>query len=303
MKFNGINYFRGGAEEVDLGDYGEKREPVFGANYLSVYKNIPFKKLKINDVTEVFINFKTTTESDITAGFMKNVIGASGGNLYKRGPKAAPAEVLRRHGRHGRRVQQFPEGFGLDDPGGQRRSRCPSDLRCRDVGVFRNDDVGDQFRRQRVQRQHQPTAKGFQEGRQEGHRFGARDDLQLSSDEAQVEQFPKEQTDRSSVPPPISGACLRPSAWCRRSGGSIYLGYRPFMSMPRMSEEGEGETGRSPGRSDLRGWCYVWVSIRPSVFRPVRHRRHREHVLPLLQRVPLLAGSVLPSRRPGCTTG
>jgi hypothetical protein len=85
LNFNGIQYFRGNSSEVDLGSYGEKRAPAFGANYLEVYRNIPPRKLKIKEVSEVEIDFDRSTQADIEGGFtMGDVIGASSGNIYSR---------------------------------------------------------------------------------------------------------------------------------------------------------------------------------------------------------------------------
>lgn len=36
---NGVRYFRGNATAVSLGDYGRKKTPIFGMNYLEVYGN------------------------------------------------------------------------------------------------------------------------------------------------------------------------------------------------------------------------------------------------------------------------
>jgi hypothetical protein len=36
---NGVHYFRGNASAISLGDFGRKKSPVFGANYLEVYDN------------------------------------------------------------------------------------------------------------------------------------------------------------------------------------------------------------------------------------------------------------------------
>lgn len=39
LKVNGIHYFRGNASAISLGDFGRKKQPVFGTNYLEVYDN------------------------------------------------------------------------------------------------------------------------------------------------------------------------------------------------------------------------------------------------------------------------
>ena len=45
---NGISYFRGNADTVELGSYGEKKTPLFGQNYLEVYSKIPIPSTNIN---------------------------------------------------------------------------------------------------------------------------------------------------------------------------------------------------------------------------------------------------------------
>ena len=65
MVVNGIHYFRGGAESVFIGSYGEKRTPLTQQNYLEVQLDIPADKLKVNTVTIVDIDFSRSREADI----------------------------------------------------------------------------------------------------------------------------------------------------------------------------------------------------------------------------------------------
>lgn len=65
LNFAGVNYFRGNAPSVTIGDYGKKKVPVFSQNYLEPQDNIPVPKLKIREVTEVGIDFNKSSEADI----------------------------------------------------------------------------------------------------------------------------------------------------------------------------------------------------------------------------------------------
>ena len=76
MNFGGIKYFRSNADEIELGSYGEKRTPLFGANYLEVYKNLPFNKLKVDDAQIVEIDFTRSSESDFTIKGGLKIAGA-----------------------------------------------------------------------------------------------------------------------------------------------------------------------------------------------------------------------------------
>jgi hypothetical protein len=76
--YNGVRYFRANSEEVELGSYGEKRTPLFGANYLEVYKNLPFEKLEVEDAVIAGIDFSHTTEHDFSAKGNLEVLGISG---------------------------------------------------------------------------------------------------------------------------------------------------------------------------------------------------------------------------------
>jgi hypothetical protein len=78
LNFNGIKYFRGNADEIELGSYGKKREPVFGMNYLEVTKNFPPAKLKIKDAVIVDIDASSLHEADLSVGANFKILGASG---------------------------------------------------------------------------------------------------------------------------------------------------------------------------------------------------------------------------------
>jgi hypothetical protein len=57
LKYGGKLYFRGGAEDVLLGSYGEKKTPLTQQNYLEVQGTIPAAKLKVRRATECTIDF------------------------------------------------------------------------------------------------------------------------------------------------------------------------------------------------------------------------------------------------------
>ena len=64
LTFGGKQYFRGGAEDVLLGSFGEKKTPLTKQNYLEVQGTIPASKLKVRSATECTIDF---TNSDTFA--------------------------------------------------------------------------------------------------------------------------------------------------------------------------------------------------------------------------------------------
>ena len=79
LTFNGIQYFRGGAESVFIGSFGEKKTPLFGQNYLQVQSDIPASKLVVNSVTTVDVDFTKSSAGDIKVGL--NVAGGYSGTV------------------------------------------------------------------------------------------------------------------------------------------------------------------------------------------------------------------------------
>ncbi|MBL1353264.1 MAG: hypothetical protein COA61_008050 [Zetaproteobacteria bacterium] len=63
LKYGGTAYFRGRAEEVHLGSYGEKRTPITKMNYLEVKGKIRVPKSNIALATIVDIDFTKTSKS------------------------------------------------------------------------------------------------------------------------------------------------------------------------------------------------------------------------------------------------
>ncbi|WP_051114368.1 hypothetical protein [Methylobacter marinus] len=63
LTFGGVGYFRGHAEEVELGSIGEKRTPLTKQNYLEVKDRIPAPKIDVAKATAVDIDFSKTSKS------------------------------------------------------------------------------------------------------------------------------------------------------------------------------------------------------------------------------------------------
>ena len=69
LTFGGKKYFRGGAEDVTLGAYGDKSTPLFGQNYLEVKNRIPGGLFHIEKATIAEIDFARSDKG----GFAANV--------------------------------------------------------------------------------------------------------------------------------------------------------------------------------------------------------------------------------------
>lgn len=63
LTFGGVRYFRGQAEEVELGSIGEKRTPITGQHYLEVKDRIPPRKFDAVKSTVVDIDFSRTSSN------------------------------------------------------------------------------------------------------------------------------------------------------------------------------------------------------------------------------------------------
>ncbi len=68
LHYNGINYFRGNADAVTLGDVGEKKTPSTQTNYLQVLGNVPRKQLKIHSAARVDLHGVVFGSADIGVG-------------------------------------------------------------------------------------------------------------------------------------------------------------------------------------------------------------------------------------------
>ncbi len=82
LHFLGKNYFRGGAEGVQLWSYGEKHSPLTQTNYLEVQGRLQVQKPKIRKAAVVTIDFDRTTEKNLLANINVSLV-------FKGGSKSA----------------------------------------------------------------------------------------------------------------------------------------------------------------------------------------------------------------------
>ena len=68
LHFEGVNYFRGNASRVVLGDVGDKKTPSTQENYLDVRGNVVRKSLKIHKLTRFSLKGVQIASADIGAG-------------------------------------------------------------------------------------------------------------------------------------------------------------------------------------------------------------------------------------------
>jgi hypothetical protein len=78
LTFLGKSYFRGGAPEVEIGSYGEKKTPITKTNYLEVQGQVPASRLKIKECVTVDSDYAGTTEADLLANI--NLFGVFKGS-------------------------------------------------------------------------------------------------------------------------------------------------------------------------------------------------------------------------------
>jgi hypothetical protein len=81
---NGVNYFRGHADAVQLGDVGEKKTPATQENYLAVQESVPRRKLKIERATQIDIHGLALGSSDIGASITIPGVGVLGAGSVAR---------------------------------------------------------------------------------------------------------------------------------------------------------------------------------------------------------------------------
>ena len=75
LQLDGVNFFRGNANNVQLGAVGEKKTPSTQENYLMVEANIPVKKLKVNKVTVLTLNGARISGADVNASLDVDGLG------------------------------------------------------------------------------------------------------------------------------------------------------------------------------------------------------------------------------------
>ncbi len=126
---DGVDYFRGRAGAVQLGDVGERRSPAGGPGHLAVRARLPRDQLAIDRVTQVDLQGVTVRGSDIAADITVAEVGSLGASTVARllhdqtlglikleaGPRAVidaanecagPLDALGRAGKAGRLVHQ-----------------------------------------------------------------------------------------------------------------------------------------------------------------------------------------------------
>jgi hypothetical protein len=74
--FNGVAYFRGQAEAVQLGDVGVKKTPGTQDDHLAVQDSVPRHKLKIERATQIDLHGVAISGDDIGAGISISGVGA-----------------------------------------------------------------------------------------------------------------------------------------------------------------------------------------------------------------------------------
>lgn len=73
LNFGGVTYFRGHAEEIQLGSYGEKRTPLTKMNYLEAKGRLDGAKMKKANASVVSIDSTQSKKGDFT-GTVKAII-------------------------------------------------------------------------------------------------------------------------------------------------------------------------------------------------------------------------------------
>jgi len=127
--FDGVDYFRGRAAAVQLGDVGERRNPAGSHSHLAVQARLPRDKLAIERVTRVDLQGVTVRGSDVHVDITVAEVGSLGASTVARllhdqtlclikleaAPRGvidaangstAPLAVLGRAGKAGRLVHQ-----------------------------------------------------------------------------------------------------------------------------------------------------------------------------------------------------
>ena len=70
LQLDGVNFFRGNANNVQLGAVGGKKTPATQENYLMVEGSIPVKKLKVNNVIVLTLNGAHLSGADVNASLV-----------------------------------------------------------------------------------------------------------------------------------------------------------------------------------------------------------------------------------------
>jgi len=130
FRFDGVDYFRGHAGAVQLGDIGERRDPAGSHSHLAVRSRLPRDKLAIERVTRIDLQGVTVRGSDVDVDITVAELGSLGASTVARllhdrtlclvkleaAPRGvidaanectSPLDMLRRAGKAGRLVHQI----------------------------------------------------------------------------------------------------------------------------------------------------------------------------------------------------
>jgi hypothetical protein len=82
--FDGVNYFRGHAAAVQLGDVGERRNPAGSHSQLAVQARLPRDRLAIERVTRIDLQDVTVRGSDVAVDITVAEVGSLGASTVAR---------------------------------------------------------------------------------------------------------------------------------------------------------------------------------------------------------------------------
>ena len=82
--FDGVDYFRGHAASVQLGDVGERRNPAGSHSHLAVRARLPRDKLAIERVTRIDLQGVTVRGSDVAVDITVAEVGSLGASTVAR---------------------------------------------------------------------------------------------------------------------------------------------------------------------------------------------------------------------------
>ena len=84
FRFDGVDYFRGHAAAVQLGEVGERRSPAGGHSHLAALATLPRETLPIERVTRIDLHGVTVRGSDIEADVTVAEVGVLGASTVAR---------------------------------------------------------------------------------------------------------------------------------------------------------------------------------------------------------------------------
>lgn len=98
--YNGVRYFRGKAENIRLGSFGQKKTPLTQANYLQVHNQVApgnLSKVKVHFSGPYSIDWNKVSNTDIGANvtFIKN--NGAKGSLSREAAKSANLKLVKIH--------------------------------------------------------------------------------------------------------------------------------------------------------------------------------------------------------------